>query len=69
VENEKKGCEDLVEFLCQERKDLVKEIEKDKWYLSEKAGYDVGYEFAKKHFLSNVFYVNAWADLNTGVLL
>ena len=56
------SCDELVEFLSKERKSLQDEIEKDKWYLSEKAGYDVGYEFAKNHFMSNLFYLNAWAE-------
>jgi hypothetical protein len=52
-------CTQLVELLKQERIDLRQEIEKDKWYLSEKEGHDVGWRQAEQHFIEH--YLNAWA--------
>jgi hypothetical protein len=34
---------------------LRKCIEEDKYYLSEKAGYDVGWDFAQQHFIKTYF--------------
>ena len=34
-------------------------IEEDKWYMSEKAGHDVGLEIAKEHFFNT--YLNGFA--------
>ena len=31
---------------------IKKSIEEDKWYLSEQAGHDVGWEAAKEHFFN-----------------
>ena len=54
------SCDKLVDLLKNEKQDLISEIEKDKWYLSEKAGYDVGWNTAKKHFVET--YLNNWAE-------
>lgn len=53
-------CTHLVDLLKEEKEDLKEEIEKDKWYLSEKVGHDVGWQEAEKHFINN--YLNAWAE-------
>jgi hypothetical protein len=56
----KMTCSHLVEMLRAERKDLRAEIEKDKWYLSEREGHDVGWKVAERHFIEN--YLDSWAE-------
>ena len=53
-------CTQLIQLLAQERIDLKTEIERDKWFLSEKEHRDVGFERAEQHFIEN--YLNSWAE-------
>jgi len=46
--------ENLAEYLASERLQLCKAISEHKWYLSEQAGYDVGYQFAEQNFIENI---------------
>jgi hypothetical protein len=46
-------CRNFNVFMRTERDALLRAIEEDKWYLSERAGYDVGWDYAKKHFAEN----------------
>ncbi len=43
-------CRNFNTFIRTERDALQRAIDEDKWYLSERAGYDVGWEKAKQHF-------------------
>ena len=54
------SCDELIKILETEKEDVRKEIEKDKWYLSEAAGHDVGWKNAETHFINN--YLNNWAE-------
>ena len=38
---------------------IQKSIEEDKWYLSEQAGHDVGWQAAEEHFIKT--YLNGFA--------
>lgn len=52
-------CKKLKDLLKDEMGDLTDEINKHKWYLSQRHGFDVGWDFAEKDFLNN--HLNAWA--------
>jgi len=43
-------CTYFSQYLVEHREWLRKAIEEDKWYLSERAGHDVGWDIAKQHF-------------------
>jgi hypothetical protein len=51
-------CEHLSEMLEAQTAALREAISEDKWYLSERAGYDIGFEKAQADFLEK--YVMAW---------
>ncbi|MDE0838094.1 MAG: hypothetical protein OSB41_03480 [Kiritimatiellae bacterium] len=51
--NSKLACRNFNVFMRTERSALLRAIEEDKWYLSERAGHDVGWDYAKKHFVEN----------------
>lgn len=53
-------CHELRRLLLEESNDLEEEINKHKWYLSERFRFDVGYDFAEKDFLAN--HLNSWAE-------
>jgi hypothetical protein len=53
-------CSELIRILTAERIDLVDEIKKHKWHLSEKAGKDVGLKAALDDFMEN--HLDAWAE-------
>jgi len=46
----KASCQNLRAYLMAQREHLRRAIEEHKWYLSERAGYDVGWEAAKNDF-------------------
>ena len=52
-------CLHLKQLLEAEKPALKEEIEKNKYYLSEKAHYDVGLEEAQKDFIEH--YLDTWA--------
>lgn len=52
-------CVHLVELLAAERPALEREFEKNKYYLSQKAHFDVGLKTAKDDFLEH--YLTTWA--------
>ena len=56
----KTECTQLEKLLVEECIDLQKEIDKNKYYLSEKAGKDVGWKCAEKDFIEK--FLNAWAS-------
>ena len=43
-------CRNFSTYMRTQRNALRHAIDEDKWYLSERAGYDVGWEAAKQHF-------------------
>ena len=49
-----KSCLNLAEYLSSERLQLSRAISEHKWYLSERAGHDVGYQVAEQHFIEHV---------------
>ena len=51
-------CTHLKELLDAERPELKKEIERNKYYLSQKAYCDVGWEEAEKDFIE--YYLRTW---------
>lgn len=53
------SCTHLNSLLKEEKEALVKAIDDDKYFLSEKSGYDVGFSEAKKDFINN--YLCSWA--------
>lgn len=53
-------CIHLKELLSKERLALEREINRNKYYLSQKAGHDVGLEIAEKDFVEH--YLNIWAS-------
>ena len=53
-------CTKLKEMLKDEMGDLEMELDKHKYYLSQRFGFDVGKEFAEKDYLQN--HLNAWAS-------
>ena len=56
----RKTCLNLGSLLEQERKDFEKAIEENKWFLSEKEGYDIGRQKAEKDFTQKHF--KDWAE-------
>jgi len=54
------SCHELVELLRAEKVDLKDELLKHKYYLSEKAGHDVGLKEAESSFIDN--YLPIWAE-------
>jgi len=54
------SCHELVQLLRAEKQDLSDEICKHKYYLSEKAGKDVGLKEAEHDFIEN--YLPIWAE-------
>lgn len=52
-------CVRLKELMNAERPALEREINTNKYYLSEKARHDVGWSFAEKDFMEH--YLNTWA--------
>lgn len=55
------GCTHTEEFLGLEREALKKAIDEHKWYLSEQAGYDIGYQFAQADFIQK--YISIWGEI------
>ena len=53
------ACHNLKQLLEQEVKDLREEIEKDKYYESEKQGHDIGWEEAEMHYINT--HLKGWA--------
>lgn len=53
-------CKNFGGFMRTEKDALYQAINEDKWYLSERAGYDVGWDYAKRHFVMN--YLNGFAE-------
>lgn len=48
-------CEAFREFMAAQRDELRREIDLDKWFLSEKEGYDVGWRKAEQDYLEKHF--------------
>ncbi len=44
------GCQRLRSYLAAQREALRRAIDENKWYLSERAGHDIGLERAKQDF-------------------
>jgi hypothetical protein len=55
------NCQHLEDFLAYERLQLDRAITEHKWYLSERAGYDVGYQAAEQSFAENYLLEFAYA--------
>lgn len=53
-------CMYLREMSEKQREDLISAIDVNKWYLSEKASRDVGFETAKEDFVQK--YLREWAE-------
>ena len=53
------ACKQLKQLLEIETTALREEIERDKWYLSEKEGHDIGWEAAEQHYINT--HLNGWA--------
>jgi len=53
-------CIHLVELLSAERPDLKSEIDRHKWFMSERNGYDVGTQAARLDFVKN--FLDAWCE-------
>ena len=53
-------CHKLKELLKAEREDLTDEINKHKYYMSQRHNFDVGWDFAERDFLLN--HLNSWAE-------
>lgn len=49
----KPACICFGQYLAAHREWLLKAIEENKWYLSEQAGRDVGWDIARQHFYEN----------------
>lgn len=45
------SCRDLTNYLASERRRIYQAIAENKWYLSERAGHDVGYRVAQLDFI------------------
>jgi hypothetical protein len=43
----------MSDYLAAERVRIAEAIDEDKWYLSERAGRDVGYRIAELHFIDH----------------
>lgn len=52
-------CTCLKQLLNAEKPSLIKEISKNKYYLSQKEHHDVGWNIAEKDFIEH--YLNTWA--------
>ena len=48
-----KTCQCVADYLAAERMRMAEAIDEDKWYLSERAGHDVGYSVAELHFIDH----------------
>ena len=46
-------CHHFADFLASERRRLSQAISENKWYLSERAGHDMGYRAAQLHFIDH----------------
>lgn len=44
-------CEAFREFMSAQREELRREIDLDKWFLSEREGHDIGWTIAEQHYL------------------
>ena len=53
-------CTHLAELVLKEKGDLQEEINRHKYFLSQRVGHDVGVTEATKDFLDH--YLNAWAE-------
>ena len=53
------GCICFVAYIREQKEALRKEIDLDKWYLSEKAGRDVGWTAAERDYLEKHFLIFA----------
>lgn len=53
------GCRCFAAFMRAQKDELRKEIDLDKWFLSEKAGRDVGWTAAERDYLERHFSVFA----------
>ena len=49
------SCRCFNEYMAEARARLVRAVEENKWYLSERAGHDVGYQAAVDDFLNRHF--------------
>ncbi len=53
-------CGHMREYISEERESLQTAIEENKWYLSERAGHDVGRKAAEWDFINH--HIDAFAD-------
>lgn len=54
------SCKHLKELLEAERPALKKEIDRDKWFESEKVGHDIGLQRAEEHYIDT--HLEGWAS-------
>ena len=52
-------CSELKQLLKIESEALREEIERDKYYQSEKVGHDIGWKEAEQHYMNT--FLNNWA--------